>query len=113
MPGGWPGTQRHVNCEQEAETLKKEGNAFFGKGKYSAAIEVGLVPQGPKLAETPVRANKQLPMICSLVNIEPWQGVAHLQGRVAAPVMSACLAPTCCRETHLPSTKAVDWLLGR
>ena len=43
MPGGWPGRQRHADCEEEAESLKKEGNTLFGKGKYSAAIEVGCV----------------------------------------------------------------------
>lgn len=49
MPGGWPGRQRHVNSEWEAETLKKEGNALFGKGKYSAAIEVGCVHRGDEM----------------------------------------------------------------
>ena len=37
----WPGRRTTVDDEQEAESLKKEGNQLFGRGKYGAAIEVG------------------------------------------------------------------------
>ncbi len=39
----WPQSQQRLPTEQDkqsAEALKKEGNAYFGKAKYGAAIEV-------------------------------------------------------------------------
>ena len=39
----WPQSRKTAPTEQDrqsAEALKKEGNAYFGKAKYGAAIEV-------------------------------------------------------------------------
>jgi len=39
----WPQSRKPVPTEQDkqsAEALKKEGNTYFGKAKYGAAIEV-------------------------------------------------------------------------
>ena len=39
----WPQSRKIAPTEQDrqsAEALKKEGNAYFGKAKYGAAIEV-------------------------------------------------------------------------
>lgn len=42
-PPAWPQSRKASPTEQDkqsAEALKKEGNAYFGKAKYGAAIEV-------------------------------------------------------------------------